>query len=441
MIPNLRRPRLSNALAALLLIALSAGGPGLSTLEAQADHYRIRAVLDPPTGRLRAEATISWTADSTTSHAELWLNRGLTVGAVDATAPVRRAVRDTLRGGEIRWAAATLPVRVEFERPLRAGETVDLTLRYAGTIVQDEWQANMLTEAWFELAMYSGWYPLVPGDQSFTYDTRARVPGDYRATGLGTVTREDSAGSALYRVVQRTPVNDMVLAGSRDLRTRVVGEEFRIRLSHVDLSPDEIDRIAAAAADILDRFGAWFGPSDLREIEFLFSPREKGGGYARPGLVVMQLDPDTDVAGAGFLRYLAHEVAHLWWVGASYDTWQDWLNESFAEYAALMLLRERLGSEAMDQRIRDYRAEADSTPPIRGIERGHDQAFQTLYRKGPVLLHELEGRLGRDLFLDFLRTLRREEVRTTDRLLAVLARVGSPADRDWLDAALDRPGL
>ncbi|MFP4623726.1 MAG: amidase family protein, partial [Gemmatimonadota bacterium] len=325
---------------------------------------------------------------------------------------------------------------------LRPGESVRLTFRYGGEIVPDQWRANLLTEDWFELAMYCGWYPLAPGDLTLTYEAEVRVPADYRVTGLGTVTRlEDDDGSARVRVVQATPVNDLVVAGSRALRTEVVDRPGqRIRLSHVELTADQVERIAADADDALQRFTRWFGPSRLDALEFLFAPREQGGGYARPGLVVMQIDAETDVAGAGFLRYLSHEVAHLWWRAAPTDSWQDWLNESFAEYSALMLLRERIGEHALEERIAEYREVAAATPPIRGIDRGHEKAFETLYRKGPVLLYELERRLGPDPFLAFLRALRDDDVRSTDRLLQTLARVATPADRDWLDAALELEG-
>lgn len=435
------------SLAALGLFVLLLGLPAPGA--AQVDHYAVRAVIDPPAGRLRAESTVSFTAvDSATSWLEVWLNRGLALESVQASVPVRAVVRDSARRGGTRWAGEAEPVRVELEQPLEPGEGATVTFRYDGEIVPDQWGANVLTEAWVELAMYCAWYPLVPGDRAFTYTIAARVPADYRMTGLGRVAREgpeagagsvDAPGSARYRVVQDAPVNDMVVAGSRRLRTRVVDHDgFAIRLSHVDLEPAQLDRIAADAADALERFGGWFGPSQLRDLEFLFVPRESGGGYARPGLVVMQFGPETDVAGAGFLRYLGHEVAHLWWRAASTENWQDWLNESFAEYGALMLLRERIGPAEFERRIDDYRAEAASTPPIRGIDRGHDDAFTVLYRKGPVLLHELELRLGDDTFLAFLRALRDEDVEDTDRLLEVLERVGSPADRAWLDAALDR---
>jgi hypothetical protein len=47
---------------------------------------------------------------------------------------------------------------------------------------------------------------------------------------------------------------------------------------------------------------------------------------------------------------LTHEVAHFWWSGAPSVTWENWLNEAFAEYSALMYVRKFEGVEAFDTR-------------------------------------------------------------------------------------------
>lgn len=409
-----------------------------SPLASQVPHYDVRAVIDPAGERLRAEVSVTFVATEEVSRVEYWLNQGLELESAEGTVPVLSVERDSAGLGGMRWSAESDLVRIELARPIRPGERVTVTLRYGGVMAPNSWGVNVLGEEWFELGLYSGWYPLMGEDARFTYSLEARLPAPYRATGLGAISREESGGDAVYRVEQVTPVNDLVLAGSRGLETEVVRHgEFAIRLSHVTLTPRQVNRVASDAADILGRFGAWFGPSSPGELEFLFAPRERGGGYARPGLVVMQLDADTDLEAPGSLRYLAHEIGHLWWAGAPTSTWEDWLNESFAEYAALMLLRERVGPGEVERRIREYRKAADGTPPIRGLDRDHEDAFRVLYRKGPVLLHDLEARIGLDRFLALLQALRRDEVDSTAGLLALLAHLSSPADRDWLDAALD----
>ncbi len=93
---------------------------------------------------------------------------------------------------------------------------------------------------------------------------------------------------------------------------------------------------------------------------------------------------------ADLLRYLAHEAAHFWWTLAPADTWEDWLNESFAEYSALLLIRDRFGEEEFRTRMDRKRESAEGTPPIWGFDRGDTsteeksmQVQAVLYNAGP----------------------------------------------------------
>jgi aminopeptidase N len=147
---------------------------------------------------------------------------------------------------------------------------------------------------------------------------------------------------------------------------------------------------------------------------------------------------DTSKAGPGFIRYLAHEISHLWWRGADTTDWQDWLNESFAEMSALMILRKEFGEQEFRDRLARYRNAATGTPPLRGLDRDDEDAYTVLYQKGPVLLADLEQTIGAEAFLRFLRARLAEEANTTEECLDTLARVVSAEASDQLDAALRR---
>jgi len=41
-------------------------------------------------------------------------------------------------------------------------------------------------------------------------------------------------------------------------------------------------------------------------------------------------------------------VCAPWWANAPVNSWEDWLNESFAEYSALMAVRELFGAERFE---------------------------------------------------------------------------------------------
>ena len=67
-------------------------------------------------------------------------------------------------------------------------------------------------------------------------------------------------------------------------------------------------------------------------IVFLPSPNEGEGAYKRNHLIVYSCIPDNPKKAE---HILAHEMAHSYAFGADANTWQDWLNETHAEWSAM----------------------------------------------------------------------------------------------------------
>jgi aminopeptidase N len=59
-----------------------------------------------------------------------------------------------------------------------------------------------------------------------------------------------------------------------------------------------------------------------------------------------------------------------------------------------------------------------------------------LYSKGPVLLHELAERIGRERFLDWCSELMRQEVRSTAQALEVLTALEGEEVAQWFRGLL-----
>jgi hypothetical protein len=69
------------------------------------------------------------------------------------------------------------------------------------------------------------------------------------------------------------------------------------------------------ASSILACYDRWFLGKVPKDISIIQSPREKGGGYARRGLIVLGGLNDRQYVDLreAYGRYLGHEIAHLWW--------------------------------------------------------------------------------------------------------------------------------
>jgi aminopeptidase N len=411
----------------LLLVALP--------VEAQVERIDLEVDIDPGAGTLDATAQLVVAPPQGTEAVEVLLNRRLAITEVRSDVGLV-GFEHVLEGdGPYRYAAQATPVRLRLAAPADGG-SFRIRLKYRGAVEPDAWGVIQLHERWVELvAAYSGWIPLDPSTTPFAASWRARLPDDWVVAGTGSPGR---SGGWWKAAVEST--EDLVLIAAPGLHRMAIGDS--ISISHVDLPQGVPELIAADAKRVRDTFSQWFGPTTGEgRVEIVFAQREKGGGYARPGLVVMLYQgayAEDSTAGPGFIRYLAHEISHLWWRGARTTDWQDWLNESFAEMSALMILRDEFGEQEFEDRLARYREASAAAPPVRGIDRDEETAYTVLYQKGPVLLAELEQSIGREAFLRFLRARIEGAIVTNDGCLDTLEQVVSVKARNQLDAALDR---
>lgn len=121
---------------------------------------------------------------------------------------------------------------------------------------------------------------------------------------------------------------------------------------------------------------------------------------------------------------------------AKNDSWEDWLNESFAEFSALLVLRKVFGEEEFNRRINTYAQKAEDLPPVKGLDREDERAYQILYMKGPLILHKLEESIGRSKLEELLKAVHENNIDTTDKFLDKLKEVTSRKIRDKFNMLL-----
>jgi len=330
-------------------------------------------------------------------------------------------------------------LRVNLTHPVAEGEHIALHFEYRGNVdVWPEWSANVITDDWTEIGLYLPWFPYNQDDYGlFTFDLDVTIHDEYVVRGLGNAERTNGG----WHLEWSQPTNDVVVIASRDLKSvRVEREGQVVQVHHVTLDDSTAVRIGEDMVAMLQTYERWFGESDQATISLVESKRERGGGYARPGLIVLgQLNAVTaPEERANYIRYVAHEAAHGWWNRAPPDSWDDWLNESFAEYSALLMVRDRLGDAEFNARIDQKRQASEGASAIWNLARS-DVSTEArardvnlaLYSKGPVLLHELVGRIGVDEFLAWCKQLVQLEVDSTEEALGVLADLEGAATSQW----------
>ena len=175
-----------------------------------------------------------------------------------------------------------------------------------------------------------------------------------------------------------------------------------------------------AAQEMLAFYAREVGPAPYPTLGLVVAEGETPGGHSPPGpratcrsgrrlqrAHALPDDPSNFSDLPGF--FLAHEAAHQWWgQGTAPANYRErWLSEAWAQYAAAMWLRERLGEGAfrsMMDRMARWATRFDASGPIHlGQRLGHLRQDPRIFRavvydKGAWVLHMLRGVLGDEAF-------------------------------------------
>lgn len=406
------------ALAALCLLILPA-----TAAQAEDVHYGVRATIDPA-GTLDADVTITLPAGAAGANKAFLLGRRFTLQPVDAGAGATIEITptdtpvDTLQKIDIRF---TVPGRHM------------LHFRYRGPLnpAKDDGITPLRPEG-IELFLDHMWLPLGADIQTM-FSADARIEGlapDLVVVAQGKVTRTRTG----VHIARSQRDIDLPMVAMRGLK-RVAGPGFEYYAADptTPVSQIYVRHAAGASAWLQKWLGTLPDPIRLAAVN-----RARKLGYSRTAYTVVNDNgrPEGDNPAPGTARHIAHEFAHAWWRSASPLSEDFWLVESTAEYCALRYVEQALGVEAAKALIDSKRADAAKAGPIMG--HGRPNRVQ-LYQKGPLLLIDLEQRIGRPAMDRLLRRVSDESraaPNTTAEFLRALTNIaGADAARDF-DAAL-----
>lgn len=384
-------------------------------------HYALKASVSPASSALSVELAIDIPAEETRAPVRLVLGRGYRIIKADAGPNAAVAIEVT----DLPWKGLQ-SVTVTPRRPGRL--PVRLRLAYAGELgPSGEPPLNMITRDLVELNLDSMWAPIRADlGGRFTLEAEIRgVPADLVVVAPGQVSRR---GDTV--ILRRTSGDlDVAFAAMRGLRlARADGFEFYA----ADLEGERARIYRRRGAEALTFLERWFGPMPGRPARVVMVRRERVSGYARPGYVVVTETPSTG-GEQGSAKFIAHEFAHAWWSSGDSTGEDRWLSESIAEYVALRYVEAAFGAPAREEMLTDKRAKALEAGPVLGRGLRGDPV---LYNKGPVLLFDLETRIGRERMDRLLAGLAKSPPDTTASFLSALARLAGPAAATDFEAAL-----
>jgi len=178
-------------------------------------------------------------------------------------------------------------------------------------------------------------------------------------------------------------------------------------------------------AKIAGYYRAVFPPKELKAMSAVLLGLRTGGAYYRKGLLVLGKASELGRKSrreSGVVRLLGHELGHNWFTGADTSSWHDWLNETGAEWAALLYAAQNLGAACFESQFAQsarYFKNYKVTPPIKPVN-GDARPDQGVHSRGVALFGEIYRKHGADTILRLLCILAALERVTTENYLAAL---------------------
>ena len=396
-------------------------------------HFQLFADINPVSQTILIEGTLDlFIRDSVSSELSFRIHRQLNIDYFSV------ANIDTF---EVDTSGATFSpfsreLKFRLLQPVKAGEIIPVKFKYQGKITEwPKWGANIIDPEWVELGLYFPWFPNGSGSLPASYDLKIDCPEEYQVFSIGKINKLDNA----WQIIQNEPINDVVIFISKDMNiVKNHLSDLQLTLCHHNLS-DTILKSFSIDIDIAYRhFSNWFGSLENPNLTIVESKREVGGGYARTGMIVLPSFKNMDYFSNRIMynTYIGHEMAHLWWNKAAADSWEDWLNESFAEYSSLLIVREVFGSQEFEKQLLSRQENIKDLKPIWGISRTDSQAYYVLYHKGAILLYELETKIGEQEFQRLVQLYHQNNIKTTKEFLSLLGKQEGETISSWFEEML-----
>ncbi len=266
-----------------------------------------------------------------------------------------------------------------------------------------------------------------------TYEAVLRTPKELLAV-MSASNEPNAERDGVYEFTMPQPVPSYLIAlAVGDLQFKAMGERTGVysEEKYLDAAAAEFEDTEAMLIETEKRYG----PYGWERYDLLILPPSfPFGGMENPRLSF--ITPTVIAGDKSLVALIAHELAHSWSGNTVTNaTWRDlWLNEGFTTYLTYRIMEMIYGEDR-------YRMEAvlgfeDLEADIASLEtndeilaidlrgRDPDDVFSNIpYEKGALFLRELERKVGRENFDQFLTEYFKEfafQSITTDEFVAYL---------------------
>jgi len=176
--------------------------------------------------------------------------------------------------------------------------------------------------------------------------------------------------------------------------------------------------------EIMEYYSSVFGKKEIGKIDIVSLDLEKGGGaYFRKELIVIEkihISEDTNEIRQNTIGLLGHELGHNWFFSADTTTWEDWVGETGAEWAALLYILSLGDGEFFEGHLSWAKERYRETPVIKSPD--GSRPADGVHIRGVMLFYEIYRKYGAEKVTKILQILNGISVKTTANFLAQLKR-------------------
>lgn len=322
---------------------------------------------------------------------------------------------------------------IDPDRILTAGRSIEVEVIYRGLFPQDESQGDVVgmlfdghsVVAYLEPDGAHHWFPCNdhPSDKA-TYELVVDVPEGQRTAAIGRLIEEGPSPRPDHvRSRWRTdvPTASYLVALGVGPWVRIEREGMRMPIwDYCEESDRErIEESLAIVPEMMVFFEERFGPYPFEKYGHMLT-RKWIGGMEDQTMTVL----GREEALSGDEALLAHELAHQWFGNlVSPYQWCDlWLNEGWATWAELLWFEQSNPARARETlslwRRSTFRLAIREHPHTLAAP-DPEQLFDgnLVYDKGGMVIHLLDGYLGRERFLRAARAYLEEFARGNARTI------------------------
>ncbi len=327
-------------------------------------------------------------------------------------------------------------LKVILDKPLEPDESVAIELNFNGTIPQEmsgnyglySFQDNVLAlDAFFPIIpVYDeqGWHvqdppknaDLIFTDASF-FNVTVEASEDLVIVASGIVGNREVTNNRQIVTFFGGPQRDFyIAASSRFIRNFKTEGETRISSYYPKEFKDAGNLALETASNAVRVFSDLYGSYPFSELNVVSTPM-LALGMEYSGVAAMGINlynPGDYIQGVSNASLLesstAHEVAHQWFFNQVMNDQisEPWLDEGLVQYLTYQYFLQSQGEEAADQvkknwEMRWSRAGMKETPIGKPANDYSGTEYSAIvYGRAPLFILELENKMGKDVFSNFL---------------------------------------